>query len=180
MHIGSVHCLWAQLHAGIALGPWVLACSPIHWLAGQRAAEQAEHWEPAARHSNERLGSRAKVWCSHQAAGSRPKPISYHNKSRDHRAHREHGVLLPSAQALSALEGEALYGGSPGVPGGSSPGAVLDPGLAERLGLSQEDGSHPSGGAGPAPPLPSFLTAPAPAGTPKAPRRVLGFAVDAF
>lgn len=54
-------------------------------------------------------------------------------------------------QALSALEGEALYGASPGAGGGSrsgvsmSPGASLDRDLAEKLGLAQGDEADPSG-----------------------------------
>jgi hypothetical protein len=53
-------------------------------------------------------------------------------------------------QALSALEGEALYGGSPaggalgGVPSPGAGASTLDRELAERLGLS-DDSSDPSG-----------------------------------
>ena len=52
-------------------------------------------------------------------------------------------------QALSALEGEAMYGASPGKGGGGvsmSPGASLDRDLAEKLGLAQGDEADPSGG----------------------------------
>ena len=53
-------------------------------------------------------------------------------------------------QALSALEGEALYGASPGGGGSGgasmSPGASLDRDLAEKLGLAQGDEADPSGG----------------------------------